>query len=54
MPSPFQQPLISAEQSRSNQHFSLDATTFPFAVDTSWSVRHYTLRGGLQEGVEVV
>jgi len=54
MPSPFLQPLISAEQSRSNDHFSLDASTFPVAVDTSWSVRHYTLRGGLQEGVEVV
>lgn len=50
----FQKVLTCADSNIATDAFFLDAETCPTHSDLSWSVRKYTLRGGLQEGVDVV
>jgi hypothetical protein len=51
----FKLPLLSAESVEGFKNVHLNAETVEGAgPDSAWSVRSYTLRGGLQEGVDVV
>ena len=50
----FEHTLIDADTGISQPTFHLDASSLPTAGDLSWQIVKYTLRGGLQEGVEVI
>ena len=50
----FNQTLTDAESGLNQQSFHVDSDALPSAADGSWSIVKYTLRGGLQEGVDVV
>ncbi|MFP4204264.1 MAG: aldose 1-epimerase family protein [Opitutales bacterium] len=48
-------PLLNAESAEAFRSVKLDATSAEgTGIETGWSVKSYTLRGGLQEGVDVV
>ncbi|MFP4156754.1 MAG: aldose 1-epimerase family protein [Opitutales bacterium] len=50
----YKAPLLTSDSSSGFQHIELDAWNTPGAKSDDWSVTSYTLRGGLQEGVQVV
>ncbi|WP_269523518.1 aldose 1-epimerase family protein [Coraliomargarita parva] len=50
----FQETLLDSETNLSTDEYIIDASVVPAGSGAAWSVRKYTLRGGLQEGVDVV
>lgn len=50
----YKAPLLTADSTQGFQHLELDAWNTEGTKSDDWSVRSYTLRGGLQEGVQVV
>src|SRR5262245_14463569 len=51
---PYRQRLTSVEQNVRLENWQITHRDLSLGVDTHWSVRKYTLRGGKQEGVDVV
>jgi len=51
---PYRQALTSVEQNLRLENWQITHRDLRLGVDAHWSVRKYTLRGGKQEGVDVV
>jgi hypothetical protein len=50
----FQQTLTDADSGTSVSAFQIDASDLPSVGENSWRIVKYTLRGGLQDGVDVI
>jgi flagellar basal body rod protein FlgC len=50
----FQKNLTDVDANFSADEFFLDSNTVPIHTGHKWFIRKTTLRGGLQEGVEVI
>ncbi len=54
MPTTFKATLLDAGANFSTEEYFVDSTVLETGKGKDWSVQKYTLRGGLQEGVDVV
>ena len=54
MPTLFKETLLDVDSNISVDEYVVDGSVVSAGGGANWSVRKYTLRGGLQEGVEVV
>ena len=50
----FKETLLDTESNVSVDEYVIDASCLPTGKGAAWSIRKYTLHGGLQEGVDVI
>ena len=50
----FKETLLDTESNVSVDEYVIDASFLPAGKGAAWSIRKYTLHGGLQEGVDVI